>query len=174
MSLSSLHHQYIAHKSSFIINMQLDKTLLAILATGALAAPRARSSSGSKSMMASSQPEWTIESLKRVCSTDGTTCTWNFGIDTHAANTKPTNCTYIVHGSPADHANGGPASCGIFNITSGWSNQFGNAPQQTFTVLSVVDYPANLIVYPGYTDQQLNAGQVVKPDQSYQPQGLPT
>lgn len=36
----------------------------------------------------------------------------------------------------------------------------------------MVNYPAKLIVYPAYTDNQVKAGTVVTPDQSYTPQAL--
>lgn len=82
-----------------------------------------------------------------------------------------------------------------YSVTSGWSGQFGpgngfvrtypqpprtkttcpiittdtKAPQTTF---AVANYPANLIVYPAYTDKEVAAGTVVTPDKSYAPQSI--
>ncbi|PSR77925.1 hypothetical protein BD289DRAFT_334265, partial [Coniella lustricola] len=112
--------------------------------------------------------QWTITSLKRVCNADSTSCTWTFGINN---GTGTTPCTEVVTGSPATQTNGGPATCGVYAVTSGWSGQFGAG--NGFTTLAVVNYAANLIVYPAYTDAQLQNGTVVTPDQSYTPQALP-
>ena len=145
----------------------------AIMATGVLAAP----TQSSQSMMAAI-PQWTIESLNRDCgSPPYTNCTWNFNIDTHASGVKPTVCKYVVYGdskTPGWQSAGGPSKCGDYQITSQWSNQFGSDPHDTFTVLSVIDEKKHLIVYPGYTDQQLRYAAHVKPDQSYAPQSLPS
>ncbi|KAL6232456.1 hypothetical protein BDW75DRAFT_19345 [Aspergillus navahoensis] len=145
--------------------MQLSLNLLLAalsLSSTAFAAP-----SAAKSMMVANT-QWTITSLKRVCNTADTKCTWTFGINTGSKNT---DCTYVVSGSPASHANGGPAKCGDFTITSGWSDQFG--AENGFTTLSVVDQSTRQIVWPAYTDKQLAGGNVVKPDQSYTPSVLP-
>lgn len=40
------------------------------------------------------------------------------------------------------------------------------------TTLAVVNYSANLIVYPGYTDAEVASGAVVTPDKSYAPQAV--
>jgi len=146
--------------------MQLTTTLFATLlsATAALAAPAA----GSVSMMAA-VPEWTIESMKRVCNSGDTTCTYTFTINTHSG--TATSCKFIHNGKPASQTSGGPGQCGRFSITSGWSGQFG--PGNGFTTLSVVDNTHKLIVWPAYTDKQLQGGKVVKPDQSYAPAALP-
>lgn len=82
----------------------------AALSTGALAAP----ASDSVSMMAAS-PKWTIQGLQRTCDKADKTCTWNFKIN--SGNGTPTACKYVVKGSPASRANGGPAKCGDYTIS---------------------------------------------------------
>ncbi|OJI98055.1 hypothetical protein ASPVEDRAFT_37488 [Aspergillus versicolor CBS 583.65] len=141
----------------------LTQAILAALAcTPALAAP-----AKTKSMMIK-ESEWTIESLKRECNDDDSKCTWTFGINPGSG---ATDCTYEVEGSPASEANGGPVNCGPYTITSGWSDQFG--PEEGFTTLSVVKEETREIVWPAYTDKQVDGGEVVVPDQSYTPQILP-
>ena len=146
--------------------MQLTKTLVAavLAASTALGAP----AEGEISMMAANIPQWTIENLKRVCNNHNSKCVWTFGINTHLA--PPTACTLKVEADTASEASGGPANCGDFTVTSGWSGQFG--PGNGFTVLSVVYNPSRLITWPSYTDKQVQSGQVVKPDQSYAPQRI--
>ena len=148
-----------------IATMQTIQLLLATLfaASAVIAAPVA-----SKSMMASGS-EWTIESMKRVCNTNDTSCTWTFGINTGSG--AATNCTLVVAATDASEANGGPATCGAFTVTSGWSGQFGQG--NGFTTLAVVDNTNREIIWPAYTDVQLADGQVVTPDQSYAPAALP-
>ncbi|KAJ5113286.1 hypothetical protein N7456_001820 [Penicillium angulare] len=145
--------------------MQFSQLLLATIfaAPAVLAAPVA-----GVSMMATSST-WTIDNLKRVCNTADTSCTWTFGIATGSGTAQ--SCTYVVKGTDASEANGGPTTCGDFTITSGWSGQFGAGAG--FTTLSVVDNKTRQIVWPAYTDKQLAAGKVVKPDQSYTPANLP-
>ncbi|KAJ9300143.1 hypothetical protein DTO271G3_2260 [Paecilomyces variotii] len=147
--------------------MQLTHLLLTTISacSAVLAAP---APIPSKSMM-SNDSQWTIESLKRICNDADTSCTWTFGIDIGSG--TPTACTYVVNGTIASEANGGPSTCGDFTITSGWSDQFG--PGNGFTTLSVVDDVTRQIIYPAYTDAQLEGGQVVTPDQSYTPAALP-
>lgn len=142
--------------------MQLTQFLLATLcaAPAVLAAP--------VSMMANS-PEWTIQSMKRVCAADDSSCTWTFGI--YPGSGDATACTLVVTANTASQANGGPASCGDYTVTSGWSGQFG--PGNGFTTLSVVNNKSRQIVWPAYTDKQLAGGNVVTPDQSYAPAALP-
>ncbi|CAJ2511205.1 Uu.00g068300.m01.CDS01 [Anthostomella pinea] len=118
--------------------------------------------------------EWTIESLKRTCATDDSSCTWTFGISTGAEGAAATACTYEVKSSAtanATEASGGPVTCGAYTVTSGWSGQFGAG--QGFTTLSVVDTDSKLIAYPAYTDTQLVNGTVVTPDLSFPVQTLP-
>ncbi|KAL4757144.1 uncharacterized protein BDW70DRAFT_143883 [Aspergillus foveolatus] len=145
--------------------MKLSLNLL--LATLSLSSAAFAAPSSAKSMMVANT-QWTITSLKRVCGTADTKCTWTFGIDTGS---DSTDCTYVVTGAPASHANGGPAQCGDFTITSGWSDQFG--AENGFTTLSVVNESTRQIVWPAYTDKQLAGGKVVTPDQSYTPSVLP-
>lgn len=143
--------------------MQLSQVLFAtLLASIASAAPAATS----KSMMAADS-QWTITNMVRNCNSDDTQCTWDFGID---ANEATTNCTLVVNGSPASQTNGGPATCGDYTVTSGWSGQFG--PGNGFTTLAVVDQKTHQIAWPAYTDKQVENGQVVSPDQSYTPSNL--
>lgn len=142
--------------------MQLTQLLLATLcaAPAVLAAP--------VSMMANS-PEWTIQSMKRVCAADDSSCTWTFGI--YPGSGDATACKLVVTANTASQANGGPASCGDYTVTSGWSGQFG--PGNGFTTLSVVNNKSRQIIWPAYTDKQLAGGNVVTPDQSYAPAALP-
>ncbi|KAJ5098933.1 hypothetical protein N7532_005934 [Penicillium argentinense] len=146
--------------------MQITQVLLSTLvaASAVLAAP----AETSKDMMAAS-PQWTIRNMKRVCTKDDTSCTWTFGVQVGTAAAQ--SCTYVVKGAHASEANGGPSTCGPYTITSGWSGQFG--PDAGFTTLSVVNNKARQIVWPAYTDKQLDGGKVVKPDQAYSPATLP-
>ncbi|CAI7662463.1 unnamed protein product [Penicillium glandicola] len=145
---------------------QLTQLLIAtgLVASSAFAAP---ADTSAKSMMADS-PEWTLQDTKRVCNTDDTSCTWTFGI--YPGSGDATACTLLVEGTTASRANGGPATCGGYTVTSGWSGQFGD--DNGFTTLSVVDNAAREIIWPSYTDAQLAGGDVVKPDQSYAPVSL--
>ncbi|KAI0390053.1 surface protein 1 [Xylariaceae sp. FL0594] len=146
--------------------MQLSiRTLSTLLAASSTVLGRALSTSA--------DTEWTLRSLSRKCDTADSTCTWVFGIDT--GNTTIQNCTYVVKAStsppaPASQANGGPVTCGIYTVTSGWSGQFGSG--KGFTVLSVVDYAKKLIVYAGYTDISVASGATVEPDLSFPVQTL--
>ncbi|KAI5928333.1 hypothetical protein F4810DRAFT_648014 [Camillea tinctor] len=145
--------------------MQLTSTLVSTLLAAAapvLAAP----------VSTFAATEWTIQSLVRTCSEDLSQCEWDFSIATGEGD--PTPCVFVVNATtqaPASQVNGGPSSCGVFTITSGWSDQFG--ADQAFTTLSVVDYANKLIVYPGYTDAQLVNATVVEPDLSFPVQSLP-
>ncbi|GAP85583.2 putative small secreted protein [Rosellinia necatrix] len=144
--------------------MQITSALLALFSTSALAT----------TVSTFAATEWTIDSLSRVCNAADTSCTWKFGVDTNEAGVKATACTYVVKATktaPASQANGGPVKCGAFNVTSGWSGQFG--ADQGFTVVSVVDYAKKLIVYAGYTDGMVKNGTVVDPDLSFPVQTLP-
>ena len=146
--------------------MQITQIILstALLASSAvMAAPAA-----GKSMMTNG-PQWTIENMKRTCNAGNTQCTWTFGIEVGTAAATP--CTYVVKANDASQANGGPATCGAYTITSGWSGQFGAG--NGFTTLSVVNGNTRQIVWPAYTDNQLAGGKVVKPDQAYAPAALP-
>ncbi|UKZ67879.1 uncharacterized protein TrAtP1_009039 [Trichoderma atroviride] len=147
--------------------MQFTKTFIAALfaASNVAAAP----TPADKSMMANA-PQWTIENLKRTCDTANTSCTWTFAVDTHLA--AATSCTYVVKAAKdASQATGGPVTCGSYTVTSSWSGQFG--PGNGFTTLAVVDNSKKLIVWPAYTDVQVQSGKVVSPNQSYAPASLP-
>ncbi|KAL4724292.1 hypothetical protein ACLX1H_008905 [Fusarium chlamydosporum] len=118
--------------------------------------------------MMAAAPQWTIENMQRSCAKDDSSCTWNFKINTHKG--AATGCKFVVKGSKASQRNGGPVKCGDFTVTSGWSGQFG--PGNGFTTFSVVS-SARQIVWPAYTDKQVQGGKVVKPNQSYSPANLP-
>ncbi|KAI1341853.1 hypothetical protein F5Y15DRAFT_413774 [Xylariaceae sp. FL0016] len=141
--------------------MQLSiAALTTLFSAGALAAP----------VSTFAATEWTITSLSRTCTATDSSCAWTFGIDTGSA---PTPCTFVVKSTAtagASTANGGPATCGAYTVTSGWSGQFGAG--EGFTTLSVVDYAAKLIAYPAYTDKQLPNATVVTPDLSFPVQTL--
>lgn len=142
--------------------MQFTTTFLAVLATAGsvLAAP----APAEKSMMAAGDT-WTIQSFKRVCG-DGK-CDYSFAINTNDGQ-APTGCAYEVTGNPASQQAYQNVQCGDFTIGSTWSGQFG--PDNGFQTLSVVR--GKQILYPAYTDKQLDGGNTVKPDQSYTPQNL--
>ncbi|KAK3343582.1 hypothetical protein B0T25DRAFT_521705 [Lasiosphaeria hispida] len=138
--------------------------------------------------------QWTIEHLKRSCDGTDTTCTWSFTINTHREELAPTPCEFIVVGglvdgghhapapaqgqgkhkrdeelliTPASHQDVRNAWCGPYRIATGWSGQFG--PENGFTTISVIDEGNRLVLFPAYTDKQLEGGHVVEPDQSYAP-----
>ncbi|KAI9150339.1 hypothetical protein HJFPF1_10101 [Paramyrothecium foliicola] len=149
--------------------MQITNLFVAALfaANSALAAPAP--ATGVSQMAA--VPEWTIENTKRVCNSADSECTWTFGVNTGVAGSKSTACTLTVKGAKASQRNGGPANCGSYTVTSGWSGQFG--PNNGFTTLSVVDNTKKLIVWPAYTDNEVKAGKVVSPNKKYAPAKLP-
>ncbi|KAK5170936.1 uncharacterized protein LTR77_004080 [Saxophila tyrrhenica] len=143
--------------------------LAAVLSTAAFASPveiEARDTPA-VDMMVAAAPQWTIESMKRVCASG--TCNWSFKIDNHVA--APVTCKFSVKGSPATQTDSSGNQCGIYTVSTGWSGQFGAG--NGFTTLAVVDNNKKQIIYPAYTDKQLASGKVVKPDQSYTPQNLP-
>jgi hypothetical protein len=148
--------------------MQITNVFVAALfaANSAFAAPAPVSNS--VSMMAA-VPEWTIENMKRVCNKADTQCDWTFGVNTGVANAKATACTLTVKGTKASRLNGGPAKCGPYTVTSGWSGQF----EVGFTTLSVVDNSKKLIVWPAYNDNEIKDGKVVSPNKKYAPANLP-
>ncbi|KAK4863386.1 hypothetical protein LT330_002164 [Penicillium expansum] len=136
--------------------MQISQLLLAtsLLASSIFAAPITSS-------------DWTIRDMKRVCNDENTSCTWTFGID---SGSDTTDCTYIVEANDASQADGGPSTCGTYTVTSSWSGQFG--PTNGFTTLSVGNDESGQMIWPGYNDEQLEGGNVVKPDKSYTPTTL--
>ncbi|KAK6842035.1 MFS general substrate transporter [Apiospora arundinis] len=138
----------------------------ALFAAGALAAP---TPAEAKSMMAAG--EWTIESLKRTCNADDTSCDWEFGINTNVAGVASQPCKITATGKPASQTDiRTPQWCGPYRVTTGWSAQFGI--ENAFTTMAVVNEAKGLIVYPAYQDKQLKNGVPVVPDQKYTPQAL--
>ncbi|GAO19333.1 uncharacterized protein UV8b_05233 [Ustilaginoidea virens] len=103
-------------------------------------------------------PKWTVESLKRTCAADDSSCTWHFFIDNHVAS-KATEITYVVEGPGASRAKSGPSEFGNYTITSSWSDQFG--ADKGFTALSAIDRKAGLISFPAYRDVDVKEGKVV-------------
>ncbi|KAK5165377.1 uncharacterized protein LTR77_008906 [Saxophila tyrrhenica] len=148
--------------------MQLTSLLTTLLATTALAAPAPELETRDFNLMVAGST-WTIQNFKRVCTANAKKCSFTYAIDTNDG--KPvTKCSYQATGSPAAHASYSNVKCGAFTVGSTWSNQFGN--DKAFTTLSVVKN--GQIIYPAYTDKQLAGNKVVKPDQSYTPQNLPS
>lgn len=139
---------------------------LAILwATAASAMPRSPPLAGEK---------WTIESMRRLCNGNDTSCTWTFRINTHGEHADPTPAEYTVNSSssaPASRAVGGPSIFGAFTVTSTWREVHGS--EDAWTTLSVVDYGRGVLVYPAYKDKQIRGGEVVQPDQAYVPETIP-
>ncbi|KAF5019805.1 hypothetical protein F66182_8174 [Fusarium sp. NRRL 66182] len=119
--------------------------------------------------MMAAAPQWTIENMTRNCNKANTACTWTFKVNTRQG--AATSCNYVVKGSKASQAKGGPVKCGDYTVTSGWSGQFG--PGNGFTTFSVVSNSKRQIIWPAYTDKQVASGKAVKPDQSYSPANLP-
>ncbi|KYK57359.1 hypothetical protein DCS_04368 [Drechmeria coniospora] len=142
--------------------MQLTQTLVATLmaASTAFAAPTGQ---GEVMARAANGAQWTIRDLRRVCAQDDSSCTWTFGIDARDG-TATTGCKYVVAAAHASRANGGPATCGDYTITSGWSGQFGEG--NGFTTFSVINKKKQ-IAWPAYTDKSVQTGGVVKPDLSF-------
>ncbi|KAK7914171.1 hypothetical protein PG985_011874 [Apiospora marii] len=106
--------------------------------------------------------QWTMRNAQRPCAQGNTACAWNFDIDTGGA--FPTqHCSFRT---PGPSASFGGVRCGDFRIGVGYNSE------GRFTVLSVVR--AGLVIYPGYTDQQLRGGHVVTPDQAYTPRPVPS
>jgi hypothetical protein len=139
---------------------------IALVATGtSLAAPEPEE----VSMMAAGST-WTIHNFKRTCNKKiaPTLCNYSFSVIPHDG-TGITKCHYKVSGTPASRAAYGPVKCGPYTISSTWSDVFG--VKNGFQTLAVIR--KKRIIYPAYTDKQLKAGKVVKPDQSYTPQKLP-
>lgn len=156
-------HQKAIHqhkKSNSHLNMQLT-TALAILAAAdtSLAAP---APAAAKSMMAAGTT-WTIENFQRTCNSGDTSCHISFGVNINDGSAA-TACSYDVNGSPASDAAYNSLVCGPYTVGS-------SHDPNGFTVLSV--HNSNLIVYPGYTDAELDGGNVVKPDKSYTPSAFP-
>lgn len=105
--------------------------------------------------------QWTMRNVMRPCAQGNSACAWNFDIDTGGPPAQ--HCSFKT---PGPFASFGGVQCGAFRIGVGYNSQ------GHFTVLSVVR--AGLVIYPGYTDQQLREGHVVTPDQSYTPRPRPS
>jgi hypothetical protein len=149
--------------------MQLTQTIFAALfaASSVVAAP-----TPGKSMMTQGVPEWTIEGVRRVCDGGDNQCNWTFKINPVIYSRTPVNFVTKRNGNTgASQNNGAAQKFGDYTITSGWSGQFG--PGNGFTTFAVVDNKNRRIAWPAYTDKQVQAGNVVSPDQSYAPQNLP-
>ncbi|KAG8412265.1 hypothetical protein J3458_014451 [Metarhizium acridum] len=160
------HHLHI-HTTA---NMQLTQTIVAALfaASSVVAAPAPTE----KSMMVQGIPEWTIEGVHRWCNWENTQCNWKFTINPKIYSPTPVNFVVKNAGAtPAAQNNGAAQNFGDYTITSGWSGQFG--PGNGFTTFAVVDNKNRRIAYPAYRDAQVENGQVVSPDLSFQPQALP-
>lgn len=158
---------------------------LLIAASTSLAAPAPSTSPDSSSLepLSTEAPAaWTILSYKKDCHKDDTSCNITFGIDNNKTKTKKkkaaiTKCTIKV-----TNPNGGASrtsytgkTCdgpgGEYTVSSSWSGQFG--PNNGFTTLSVIKPAENLIVWPAYSDDEVQNGKVVVPDKSYVPVSLP-
>ncbi|KAI1330673.1 surface protein 1 [Xylariaceae sp. FL0255] len=144
--------------------MQYRLFLTSIFLAAAAAAP-----AQSRTLSVSAGQSWTIERLYRVCDNPDTYCTWLFGIDPDTPGVAPTYCIYVVYAenatTPASQSSGGPTACGDYNVTSGWSGQFG--PGKGFTTFSIIDYAKKLIAYPSYTDAIVANESLVQPDLSF-------
>ena len=105
-------------------------------------------------------PKWTLEGMKRSCTKDNSHCTWSFHLNAHenvpGAYSLP--CTHEVAGPHVKISP--PTIVGDYSITSFW-NPIG------FTTIMVVENMKALTIWAGYTDHQVEAGKVIKPDQSY-------
>ena len=147
--------------------MQLT-TVLAILAAASTSFAAPTPGADSVSMM-DAGASWTMQSFKRVCNAASTSCAYSWSINLNNG-TPATPCAYTVTGNPAQHATYENVKCGAFVVGSTWSGQFGAG--HGFQTLSVVK--GNQIIYPAYTDTQLQGGKVVSPNQSYTPQNIPS
>ncbi|CAK4030904.1 Hypothetical predicted protein [Lecanosticta acicola] len=140
--------------------MQLTTALTILAAAGtSLAAP---APVAAQSMMAA-DTTWTMESFQRTCNADDTTCHITFAVNTNDGSDS-TPCAYDVNGSPASDASYNSLVCGAYTVGS-------THDASGFTVLSV--HTDSLIIYPGYTDAELDGGNVVQPDKSYTPSAFP-
>ena len=165
------HGRYHQDTYSTTNRMKLTTAFVATLfSVSALAAPApaAEADAGvAVSMMVAAAPQWTIQNMKRVCGSGK--CTWTFSINDHQSAAVP--CKFVVKGSPATKTDSSGHVCGAYTVGTGWSGQFG--ANSGFTTLSVVNNNKKQIIYPSYTDKDLNPGKVVKPNRSYAPQSLP-
>lgn len=150
--------------------MHASNTLLLGLiaaATDALAAPALSARAQAVSAMAQA-PEWIIRDFTRSCNNRGTSCKVSFSIDTQTAD--PTECGFFISGALAIQSPTSGITCGPYTISSSWSGQFG--PDNGFTTYSVIDWANHLIIWPAYSDSEVQNGVALTPDKSYAPQTL--
>jgi hypothetical protein len=109
--------------------------------------------------------EWTLLDLSRKCDTAATVCAWTFTIDnsggTQTSAPQLTPCSLIVTATGstrADEAFGGPTDCSAYNVTSGWSEQFGQ--EAGFSTVSVFVPSLDKIGWFSYTDVELKDSKV--------------
>ncbi|KAH9893687.1 hypothetical protein F4778DRAFT_748172 [Xylariomycetidae sp. FL2044] len=152
--------------STATTSTSLTLTLLFTPLTLALPAPAAK-------LASRSDEQWTTTGLTRTCDADLRTCTWQFGISSSAdpTGTPPQDCTLVVAGTPGTVANGGPAACGIYTVTSGWAPAGGVEP---FTTLSLVDYARGVIAWASFRDSLVGTDGVVVPDMTWEVQQIPS
>ncbi|KAI6351568.1 hypothetical protein MCOR25_009863 [Pyricularia grisea] len=128
-------------------------TLITLLASTAAAAP-----------VSTTAATWTINNFKRTCNSADTVCQVEFGLN-------GTNCSYQVNAaSLASQTSVNGVVCGPYQVSSGWSGQFGAG--NGFTTWSVADWANKLIAFPSYADRDIPNGQVVSPDRSFAVQAL--
>lgn len=147
--------------------MQFKATLVSLFIAGALAAPSsAKVPEGAVLKQSTTNNIWTVQDFKRECNEEDTKCTATFYLNTTGPSS--TDCSYDVEGSPASQSNGPPegGQCGDFTVHSGYDST-------GWTQYTVAHYESGLIIYPAYKDEQLEGGEVVKPDVAEYPQPLP-
>ncbi|KAI6270045.1 hypothetical protein MCOR27_008150 [Pyricularia oryzae] len=128
-------------------------TVITLLASVAAAAP-----------VSTIAATWTVTGFKRTCNAADTVCKVEFGLN-------GTGCSYEVKAaSLASQASVNGVTCGPYQVTSGWSGQFG--PGNGFTTWSVADWSKRLIAFPSYADRDIPNGKVVSPDRSFAVQAL--
>ncbi|KAK3181730.1 hypothetical protein K4F52_006946 [Lecanicillium sp. MT-2017a] len=137
--------------------MKFTQTITAAIlaATSVSAAPAATKSNLQARGEPANVPDWIIENMKRVCAQDDSSCTWTFKINPQVA--EATDCTYYVETPGASRANGGPVTCGDYQITSGWDASL------KFTTVTILDVPQQHIAYPSWSDTELEGGKVQGP-----------
>jgi hypothetical protein len=113
-------------------------------------------------------PDWIFKSFTRACNDDDTFCIVTFRIDTQVEPETP--CSYNVSGPQASKKPTNEVSCGSYLMSSSWSNQFGS--YHGFTTWAVIDWNKQLIVWPSYSDQELENGIAVTPDKCFAPQNV--
>ncbi|KAK4225776.1 hypothetical protein QBC38DRAFT_251455 [Podospora fimiseda] len=109
------------------------------------------------------QELWTIHGLYRLCNPFDTICTWNFQIHNNVGRYAPVPCSLPVvenkeQGIPASRNHVENYKCGPFDLSSGWSGEFGE--EKGFTTLTVADVRARLVVQCAFADGQVGGGKV--------------